>query len=226
MNKFEAIIFDKDGTLFDFQATWGAAVLHLIKQVAPDTLRAPAAEALGVDASTGTFRPDSVVIAGTTDDVASALATVTGRDRADLARIADRIGEGTPQVPAVDLKPCLKALSMGRVMGVATNDSEAPARAHLAAAGVGEFFDFVAGYDSGYGAKPAPGQLLAFARQTGIATGATIMVGDSLHDLKAARAAGMATVGVLTGIATRAELEPMADVVLPDIGHLQSWIEA
>ena len=51
-----------------------------------------------------------------------------------------------------------------------------------------------------------------------------VMVGDSLHDLVAGRAAGMQTVGVLTGPACRDELAPCADVVLPDIGHLTTWL--
>jgi phosphoglycolate phosphatase len=52
------------------------------------------------------------------------------------------------------------------------------------------------------------------------------MVGDSLHDLHAGRAAGMRVAAVLTGLATAAELAPHADVVLRDIGHLPGWLEA
>jgi phosphoglycolate phosphatase len=52
------------------------------------------------------------------------------------------------------------------------------------------------------------------------------MVGDSLHDLDAGRAAGMRTVAVLTGIADRAALAPHADVVLGHIGELPDWIAA
>ena len=50
------------------------------------------------------------------------------------------------------------------------------------------------------------------------------MIGDSTHDLDSGRAAGMATVGVLTGLATRADLAPHADVVLADIGALPAWL--
>jgi len=50
------------------------------------------------------------------------------------------------------------------------------------------------------------------------------MVGDSLHDLHAGRAAGMQCVAVLTGVAEAAELGPAADIVLPDIGHLAAWL--
>jgi phosphoglycolate phosphatase len=34
----------------------------------------------------------------------------------------------------------------------------------------------------------------------------------------------MTTVGVLTGLATRDELAPQADVVLPDIAGLPEWL--
>ena len=110
-------------------------------------------------------------------------------------------------------------------MGLATNDTEIPARAHLERAGVLDLFDFVAGCDSGYGGKPAPGQLLAFAAKLGLVPGRVIMVGDSVHDLDAGRAAGMHAVAVLTGIATKAELAPHADVVLDDISQLGAWID-
>jgi phosphoglycolate phosphatase len=46
------------------------------------------------------------------------------------------------------------------------------------------------------------------------------MVGDTLHDLDAARAAGAIAVAVLSGPAAREALEPRADHVLDDIGGL------
>jgi phosphoglycolate phosphatase len=127
----------------------------------------------------------------------------------------------------VPLRPVLGALrGRGLRLGVATNDSEGPARAHLAQAGVADLFDFVAGFDSGWGGKPAPGQLAAFAAHTGILPTRIAMVGDSRHDLMAGRAAGMRTVAVLTGIAEAPELSPLADAVLPDIGHLAGWLDS
>ena len=85
-------------------------------------------------------------------------------------------------------------------------------------------FGFIAGFDSGWGGKPGPGQLLAFAEHAGLSPVACAMVGDSLHDLAAARAAGMVGVGVLTGLASRETLEPAADVVLGTIAELPDWV--
>lgn len=108
---------------------------------------------------------------------------------------------------------------------MATNDAIAPARAHLSDAGIDGLFDFIAGSDSGHGAKPEPGQMLAFAAASGLAPYRIAMVGDSAHDLHAGRAAGMICVGVLTGMAGPDTLAPLADVVLPDIGHLPAWLD-
>jgi phosphoglycolate phosphatase len=51
------------------------------------------------------------------------------------------------------------------------------------------------------------------------------VVGDSLHDLHMARAAGAGlAVGVLTGPATRTDLEDHADVVMGSIAELPAWL--
>ena len=140
-----------------------------------------------------------------------------------MARL-DARSRDAPQVEAAPLREVLGRLrGMGLKLGVATNDSEAPARAHLA--GVMDLLDFVAGFDSGHGAKPGPGQCLAFAAAVGLDPRECAMVGDSLHDLTAARAAGMVGVGVLTGPAGRDALEGAADVVLGTIAELPGWIE-
>ena len=122
--------------------------------------------------------------------------------------------------------PLLTGLrARGLRLGVATNDAEAPARGHLGQAGVTQMFDFIAGFDSGFGAKPNPGPVNAFVEATGLSPQNIVMVGDSTHDLLSGRSAGAICVGVLTGIATQQTLMPFADAVLPDIGHLPAWMK-
>lgn len=222
------LVFDKDGTLFDFHATWSVWASHLIDRLT-GTHGADAgalAERLGFDRAAKAFRPESAVVAGTMEVVIDAIrATIPGIDEAPLRRMilastaaADQI-EVTPLVPLLD-----RLRTGGMTLGLATNDSEAPARAHLDRAGILDRFTFVAGYDSGHGAKPTPGMLTAFCAATGLPARACAMIGDSAHDLESGRAAGMAAVAVLTGLATEAELAPHADVVLPSIRALPDWL--
>lgn len=224
----QAVIFDKDGTLFDFTKSWGAWTRRLLAQLAGGDAAALArlAEVAGYDLDRAVFRPDSVVIANPMPDIAAALqAALPGSRLEAIERQMAEVSMQVAQVPAVPLAEVLGALkARGLVLGLATNDTEAPARAHLAAAGVLDLFSFVAGCDSGWGGKPAPGQLLAFVRAHDLDPARVAMVGDSRHDLHAARAAGMKAVAVLTGIATAADLAPDADVVLPDITGLAEWI--
>ncbi len=229
MTPIRGILFDKDGTLFDFSATWVVWAERFLKRISKN--EAHAAElgaAIGFDTKARQFGSQSIAIAGTPNDVAEVLCPLL--DAVAPAQLIDIINTEAmraPQAEAVPLRPFLTTLSAhGFKLGVATNDAEVPARAHLDVAKVLDLFDFVAGSDSGFGAKPAPGQLLAFAREMNLAPENVLMVGDSLHDLLAARAAGMRAVGVLTGLAKASSLAPHARAVLQDIGELPDWLAA
>lgn len=225
----KAAIFDKDGTLFDFRATWGGWTAMVIDRLADKGAdRAALTARLGFDPVSKGFAKSSPVIGMTTPELVDIMhAFVPAMDKDDLLDLLSDLSEMSPQAPAVDLPMVFQDLAAkGLKIGLATNDTEAPARAHLTGAGVLALFDFVAGCDSGYGGKPAPGQLLAFAAAVGVDPSQAVMVGDSLHDLHAGQAAGMKRVAVLTGIAEAHELAPHADVVLPDISHLAAWIAA
>ena len=224
----DALVFDKDGTLFDFAATWSAFGREAVLLLA-DGDEARAAELgqiIGFDLAEERYAPDSVVIAGTVDEIAEALAPhLPHLSQPRIVAILNDASAGARQVPAVPLAPFLDTLrKSGLRLGVATNDAETSAVQHLASVGIADHFDFVAGYDSGHGFKPGPGQLLAFARHVDVDPSRIAMVGDSSHDLEAGRAAGMVTIGVLTGMAPVEALEPLADVVLPDIGHIPGWL--
>lgn len=223
------IIFDKDGTLFDFQASWGHWALRLLGDLAQgdQILLHRLADSLRFDLQTTRFYPDSFAIADTPEAIALVLAAEMPQTDAPalLARI-NAAAEQAVMVEATPLVPLILELeARGILLAVVTNDAEAPARAHLAEAGIEHAFDQVIGFDSGHGAKPSPRPLLACATALGLDPKSMVMVGDSTHDLSAGRAAGMATVGVLSGPADTATLSPFADVVLPHIGHLLDWLD-
>ena len=224
----KGLIFDKDGTLFDFNATWGAwarTIFEAETKGRPDTLH-PLARALGYDLENGVFEKGSLVIASTVQEIVAAAMPIVGETSATA--MIERFNAAAitaPQIEAAPLIPFLNILrDAGLKIGVATNDAEAPARAHLSKSNVEHMFDFIVGSDSGHGGKPAPGQLLAFCKTTTLAPENCVMVGDSTHDLHAGRAAGMRTIAVLTGVADHAELAPHADIVLASIADIPAWL--
>ena len=224
-----AILFDKDGTLFSFQATWSDWARDLLADLSEGdpALAEQLGASIGVEPMTGRFQRGSPAIGGTlAEQVDLLLPHLAGWSRPALeAHLRSSAARVVP-VPAVPLTPLLAALAgRGLALGVATNDAEAPARVQLRRAGALAAFRFVAGYDSGHGAKPGPGMLDAFAAACGVAPSRVAMIGDSAHDLLAAHAAGMVAVGVLTGPAVEADLAPLAEAVLPDIGALPDWLD-
>lgn len=224
----DGLIFDKDGTLFDYHATWSVASGDLIRDLADGdaALLTRLADEIHFDLETTRFRPTSPFIAGTNRQAAELITrALPERDVADVERHLEDFAAAAPLVPAVPLPPLMQEFrDLGLKLGVMTNDSEAGARANLRSAGVHDDFDLIVGFDSGHGAKPDPDPLWAFTKSTGIAPERCAMVGDSTHDLVAGRAAGMHTVAVLTGVADAEELSPFADVVLADISEIPQWL--
>ncbi|MGD9294720.1 MAG: HAD family hydrolase [Roseobacter sp.] len=228
MNRLRGIIFDKDGTLFEFSQTWEAWAHAFLNRIAGTEDRAiELGRTIGFDLRARRFEPDSIVIAGTPRQVAAALGgSLPHLTMTELVDIINEEASNAPQAEVVALSGFLQGLQQdGFQLGVVTNDAEGPARAHLQSADILALFGFVAGSDSGYGAKPEPGQLLACASAMGLPPKEVLMVGDSTHDLIAAQRAGMPAVGVLTGLATAETLAPFSLGVLPHIGHLPAWLK-
>ena len=224
------VIFDKDGTLFDFQSTWGIWTSQVLVRIAGSdgVLLDQLALSLGYDTKTRRVQPGSVIVAGTPMEIAAVIHShIPTMGQSQICDWLNEEAETAPQVLVTDLHRLsaeLRRIDLG--LCVMTNDAEGPARAHLASVQVLELFDLVIGSDSGFGAKPQAAPLLALADKMDIPAAACIMVGDSTHDLRAGRAAGMRTVAVLTGLAEAAELAPLANAVLPDVSHLPAWISA
>ena len=225
----DALIFDKDGTLFDFGATWNTFGKRIITALAEGdpALEQRLAAATHYDLAAQAYLPTSPVIAGTNREAVELIAPFLPHHTLDeLEKSLMQMTFEVPQIEVVPLRRYFERLhEMGKKIGVVTNDTERGARVHLERANCLTIADFVAGYDSGYGAKPAPDPLLACARSCGVDPTRCAMVGDSTHDLRAGRAAGMTTIGVLTGMALREELVPFADLVLDDIGEILALLK-
>ena len=230
MAAIKAILFDKDGTLFDFHRTWANWSRDFLLDLAGGhrQLCETLAASVGFDLDMPTFRQDSILVCHTPQEIATALLPhLPGASLAGIVTRMSALSAAVRQVEATPLVPLMNELrGRGLMLGVVTNDLETPARAHLREAGVDGAFDRVIACDSGFAPKPAPDMLLAFCEMVGLDPAEVVMVGDSVHDMIAARGAGMHRVAVLTGIASRAQLEPLAQAVLPSVAGLPRWLDA
>ncbi|WP_113912867.1 HAD family hydrolase [Roseovarius dicentrarchi] len=227
----KTILFDKDGTLLDYHATWTSINLQAAEFAAGgDPALARRLLALAdADPDTGRADAGGLFAAGNSAEIADAwLAECEALTRADLTAGIDSIFTHAMRtaVPIQGGYDAIRALhAQGYKMGVASSDSAEAIRVFLQSAGLTPYFQFIAGYDSGYGHKPDPGALYAFCHETRTAPAAAAMVGDNIQDLQLARSGGAGlAVGVLSGTGTEDKLRPLADVIIPDISHLERVI--
>ena len=223
----QGILFDKDGTLLDFNRTWLDPYLAASETIERFVSRPGLARELmrdgGYIEETRSWATDSLLASGSNEQIIGFWESRAGRSfsvaEVDLIR-RHFARENTDYVPAVEgmAELLVNMRSAGIRLGVATMDDRDNADKTLRQMGLDHLFDFVCGADSGFGVKPEPGMVHAFARHCGIASDRVCMVGDSPRDLHMGRNAGvMLSVGVLTGAHARAELEPHGDEVLENI---------
>jgi len=226
-----AILFDKDGTLVDIQATLGPATCEVLRHLADGdmALFGRLAEMTCVDARAQRLLPGCPVISEATSVYGRMWAELLGRAYADdFAREIDHLFLETTLThlhPIGDPRAALSELKQrGYWLGIMTNDAEANTRAQLRRLDIHGLVAFVAGYDSGFGLKPGPKPVLAFASALEVVPSEVAVVGDSPHDLIAARAAGALAVGVLSGPNGEDVLAPHADALLSSIAKLSGWL--
>lgn len=229
-----AILFDKDGTLVDFDRTWGPAAHSVMSTLAKgDRGRLEALMRVShYREAERRFAPTSPLLAGSSAGYGPLWAEVLGRPAGpelygemDALFRAAGLASLTPIGSPADLFATLAA--GGYVLGIATNDAEASARAQGAALGLAPHLAFVAGYDSGHGAKPEPGMVTAFADHLGLPPSRVALVGDSPYDLVAARTAGAVAIAVLSGPlgeAARNVMAPLADHILDAAADLPDML--
>ncbi len=223
------ILFDKDGTLLDFDATWPpayAAVAEELAALAGDPGLCARIMRLGGYGDGGALDPESLFACGTTREIVEFCAGLPELEGVEgvAARIDEMFtayGERGPL--AIDnLAELLEGLrARGLRLGLATNDSIASTKAWLAYNDFERLFEFVAGADSGYDAKPDPAVFDAFCAVTGLEPNQVCMVGDTVTDAEFARAGGAGlSVIVRTGAGDGDALTAMADHVIDSVAEL------
>ena len=232
LDGIDLLIFDKDGTLIEFQLMWGGWVDRLATELEAAsglTLRDGLYALLGVDLETGRIHAHGLLAATPMSRIREAVAVFVaeagiGRERAEsgLALTWDAPDPVALARPVTDLGALLGRLRRRvGLFAVATSDDRDPTVRTLESLGIAAEFAALACADDGIPNKPAPDPVLRLCERLGIPPGRTAVVGDSPADLRMGRAAGVArTIAVLTGVGDQATLEPLADAVLHSIAEL------
>jgi phosphoglycolate phosphatase len=227
----ELVVFDKDGTLIDFQAMWGGWVRTLAEDLTRSTgfeVTGLLFDLLGVDSTTGLVHSHGLLAASPMarirEVVVDAVASMgLGKAAAEAAvaaawRAPDPVELAHPLTNLVELFGGLE--ERGITITIATSDNREPTERTLAALGIADRVSGLVCADDGLLVKPAPDGVLHLCAVTAIPPDRAAVIGDSPVDLAMGHAAGVRRViGVLTGVGDRASLAS-ADIVLESVADL------
>ncbi|KQM65612.1 phosphoglycolate phosphatase [Sphingomonas sp. Leaf17] len=215
---FDIVGFDLDGTLLDTSGDLAAAVNHALGTIG----RAPLPVAQ--------IRP--MIGGGARHMLAQGMAATGGGDDAQIDVLHQRLLSYYEANISVHTRPFPGAIeavgalrARGVRVGIMTNKIEKFARAVLGDLGLTDHFDCIIGGDTlGPGtSKPSPVAIEALVERLG--GGRAAYVGDTIYDVKGARAAGLPCVVVSFGFRTQPAEDLGADRVIDDYADLISALE-
>ncbi|MCX7961200.1 MAG: HAD-IA family hydrolase [Burkholderiales bacterium] len=211
--RYRLIVFDWDGTLVDSTAAIAECIRAAARDLglaAPEPARAAHVIGLGLEESLRLALPELPP---------SRYDAFVAHYRRHFLACENRI-RPFPGVPAL-----LEELRAGGYrLAVATGKSRRGLERALAASGLAPYFAATRCADE-VRPKPHPAMLLELMRALAEPPGATVMVGDTGHDLQMAAAAGVDAIAVESGAhppETLRALSPRA--CLRDVGELPRWL--
>ena len=230
----EGIIFDKDGTLLDFDAFWVkvsvVAIRALLNDIGTELVDiSEILTALGVrDGRTDT---NGVLCKGTYEQMGQIVYDVLMKHGISVLQdvVIRRVevayqqnaeaGEVKPTCP--DLVEVLTGLkNKGLKLAIVTTDNPLITNQCLDQLGIRMLFDRIYTDDGQTPTKPHPHCAWDFCREFGLKKENVVMVGDTLTDMSFAQNAGIRGVGLAVDDQTKAVLLPYADTVISSISHL------
>jgi phosphoglycolate phosphatase len=236
------IIFDKDGTLIDFTATWipliRKRVTFLLKKLGRNReLEAFLLKSWGIDPLTGKVDPrgpcpvsprsDEIII-GTMALYQHGYPWDESKQWVSQAfDEADAEGDWREKVvPIKGIRTFLSRLKRdGVYTALATNDERKDTEAILSHLGLDGLFDIILCAGEVEPPKPHPETILTICRKLSVPAHEAVMVGDSVTDMMMGKRAGVGlAIGILEGGVTPGEeLEKVADLVVHSILDLKFY---
>ncbi|MBQ7037301.1 MAG: HAD hydrolase-like protein [Clostridia bacterium] len=234
----KAIIFDKDGTLIDFDSFWIAvsvnAINHILRYFGREDI--PLSEILSaIGVGNGVSDIDGLLCKGTYEQIALAINDVLKKygchvSDDEIIRVAveaynRNADSGVVKATCENIKEVLSGLKeKGIKLAVVTTDNPEITHKCLEELGTLALFDKVYTDDEKTPVKPDPYCAFDFSEFTGAEKHEMVMVGDTMTDVHFARNAGIAVIGVGKTEEKRNRLCEHADAVMPDISHIFAYI--
>jgi len=235
--KPQAIIFDKDGTLIDFDAMWGGWTLYLAEQlrdVSGQDVKQALCFAMGYDQISKKVRADGKLASNPMSylyELTIEVMCSAGLSRQDATKVVETAWCIPDPVvlskPFTDLRNLFSQLhKLGIKIAIATADDRAPSQAMIEAFDVEDYISCMVCADDGIPSKPAPDMMLSLCKRMNVDPSKVMVIGDTTSDLQMARAAnaGLA-VGVLSGVSSAKDLVAFADVIIDSIDDLHAYLE-
>jgi len=109
--------------------------------------------------------------------------------------------------PFPEVESVLKMLKRNGIKIGAFTSSWASVTRPLHTHSLGHYFDVILSSEDGIRTKPAPDGIVECLMRMKIDAGHAVTIGDSIVDIRAGKAAETVTIGVLSGVASRSQLE-------------------
>ncbi len=227
------ILFDKDGTLLDFDALWvrvsRLALADLLENLQADpALLDQLLLAMGIENDHTSVQ--GVLCWGTYPLMGQALYRVLidhgvpctlGQVTALSTEGYHRYAAEGPVLPAcADIRAVLTELKKSHKLAVVTSDTPAVADHCLRQLGIADCFDAVYGDDDTCPAKPDPTRIALICDAYGYSPAELVMVGDTMADMAFAKNGGIRAIGLAKTKQDSDHLAALADAVCPDISHV------
>jgi HAD superfamily hydrolase (TIGR01662 family) len=220
--KVEAVIFDLDGTLIDSIDIYFSIVEKTLERL---NLPAVSRSRILAAAESEDFKWELVL----PQDVLTSKEKIIDEAWAVINEIAPQMFADNLDIikGAGDIVEDLSSngLKIGLVTSTQRKYLETKMQP-LKIGGVDTLFEAIITSDDVEKRKPAPDPLLACAQQLDMKPENCVYIGDTTTDIKAGKAAGMRTIGVLTGFDEYEALETeKPDAIIKDVQNLLKVIE-